>query len=183
MTETNKPEAIATGPFGVGGSEDVVVRSLMVPLNQVTLLLPATAVAEVAVISDPSRETDRQPWYLGTAMWRGLAVPLISYNVMLGLQEVPLDNTARVVVMNGITGNDDLPFYSILATGIPRLLQARKGTLDINTAAEPNALVASRLFVGEQECYLPDLDQVELTLIRVGGRVRSEQSLGVARAR
>lgn len=172
---TEKPVVIPGSTYGVGGVDDIVVRSLTIPLHSVALMLPATAVAEVAVTVNPNIETDRQPWYLGTVMWRGLNLPLISYNVILGKPEGELLQNSRITVINGIMNNEQLPFYCILAEGIPRLLQAQKSVMTINASAaddENDKFVASRVYVGEQEYYIPELENIEKLLISVGGKVR-----------
>ncbi|MEW8500302.1 MAG: chemotaxis protein CheW, partial [Candidatus Thiodiazotropha taylori] len=61
------------------------VRSVLIPLHERQILLPNATVAEVMGYQQPEYAGDELPeWFLGHLAWRGVMIPVVSYEGLLG---------------------------------------------------------------------------------------------------
>lgn len=166
MSETASTTA---APDAVTG---VTVRSLIVPLNGTLLVVPNTAVAEVADFKTPQSIADAPAWLLGMMLWRGRSIPLVALEPLLGGVAGAGGVHARALVCNTLNSNPVLPFIAILAQGIPRLQELKPDLVEVvESETEEVTAVAARLRVAGREGVIPDLDVLERQLLQLGVRV------------
>lgn len=97
------------------------LHCVLIPMNNRQLLLPNVSIAEV-VDHDTHLSGDEGPdWLAGYLEWRGLTLPVISYE---GANEqeavIPVAGRGRIAVLNTIGPNHDrLPFLALVTRGIP----------------------------------------------------------------
>ncbi len=165
MSESSRSQDSATPDAAAG----VAVRCLIVPLSGATLILPNTAVAEVAEYRAPQPIGAAPGWLLGMMQWRGRSIPLLTFEQFVGLPAGAAGVHARAIVCNTLSGNVTLPFVALLAQGIPRLTGVKAEVLEPTDqdGAEQEAVAARVRFAGE-EALIPDLDAIERMLIRLG---------------
>ncbi|MDX1635495.1 MAG: chemotaxis protein CheW [Marinobacter sp.] len=141
---------------------------VMIPMIDRQLLLPNVSIAEVVdyVGSEPDR--DAPEYILGRLNWRGLDLPVISYDAANGGRAViPQGNRGRIIVLNTIGQHHaELPFMAIVTQGIPsqarltedqiRPLEAEVGPADLmvvdvdgHTAHIPNLEYLESLALGK----------------------------------
>mgnify|MGYP000113777553 CR=1 FL=1 len=60
------------------------VRSLWIPLRQVSMLLPHAVVAEIGNYRVPDGRGDAPDWMLGDINWRGTTIPVVSLESLCG---------------------------------------------------------------------------------------------------
>lgn len=141
---------------------DSKVRSQLIPLAGMSLLLPNTCIAEVIAHKEPQPVDGAPEWLLGFIDWRGVRVPVISFEAVGGGERAQTDRRSRIVVLNGIGGDDDLPFFALVAQGIPRLMQLDATT--ISTAPQPESshpMALQHTLVQEMVAIIPDQDKLE----------------------
>jgi chemosensory pili system protein ChpC len=144
-----------------------VVRSFVVPLAGIHLLVPNIAVAEVVAYREPMPMPNAAPWMAGMVQWRGLQIPLLTFEVFAGLASAPPAQARRLVIFNTLRGNAKLPFIAVASQGIPRSVRVSQGSVQqAAPAAEPG--LACRLGVGEVSLAIPDIDAMEDALAQGG---------------
>lgn len=145
----------------------IVVRSQLIPLENQRLVLPNTAIAEVIGYSQPQRNNKDPDWFLGFVQWRGLSIPVISFEVMTGSVAVTMTKRARIIVLNGVSGDNSLPFYGFAAQGIPRLMSMDSSNLhDSIDQGDNNQYIARRVIIDGQAALIPDQKEIEKQLSR-----------------
>lgn len=146
-------------------TQTVSVPSLLMPLQGITLVLPNAAVAEIVDYRQPEPVKDMPTWMLGLIPWRGLRVPLIAYESVLG-EDVPNPNgRLRIAIMNTLNANADLPFFGLVLGGIPSLMHADDATVTRgNEAPNGGPAVLARVDVQGESAIIPDLDGLEKML-------------------
>lgn len=142
------------------------VRTLIIPLQGCNLLLPNVAVAEVVPYMQPHEIDDAPEWLLGTISWRGLNIPLISYDRMQGLDVRNGLVQARIAVINRIRPDSGLSFYAVVMAGIPQLKRVSGDTLQ-EMSVEGGAGDPGTVQVGDIAAVIPDLDALELAVAQV----------------
>lgn len=165
----------AGGLFGSrpeeGEQQDIVVRSLLIPVSGTYLLLPNAAVAEVTHYGEVVPIGGAPGWLLGIASWRGRDLPLVSFEVLARLPAAESPKDRRLVVCNTLNGNPELPFIGLAAGGIPRLLQVNGAALERSDSGEqPGERMYVPVSLKGEAAVIPDLDVLENLVTQVIGR-------------
>lgn len=143
------------------------IRCLVVPLGDASLLVPGALIAEVTAYEPPAAVQDAPGWVLGLMPWRGLRVPLVSADELLGTRQGA--TVDRVVVFNTLGGSTALPFLAVPTAGIPRLLRVEpQQAAAAESGPDSGVLVLRRVKIGEAEYIIPDFDVLEQMLLRLG---------------
>ena len=152
---------------------DSVVRTQLVPLSDMQMVLPNTCIAEVIPYQPPEPVENSPDWLLGMINWRGVTIPVISFEAVNGLDfhDDPKEN--RIAVLNGISGNAELPFYGLVVQGIPRLLTLDRSS--ISAVSKPDTKLPMSLEqtqIGDESAVIPDQDKIEKMLKKQGIKVK-----------
>ncbi|HEX4974842.1 MAG TPA: chemotaxis protein CheW [Pseudomonadales bacterium] len=132
---------------------------LMIPMQSVSLLLPNEAVAEVVRGIRPEKLPDMPEWYLGQAEWRGLKIPVLSYEQLADGSPTRATQSSCLIVINSLKENRKQPFYALLSAQHPRLLRLNKKDLvdgEASTGINKYAVVANG-----NAAIVPDLELLE----------------------
>ena len=135
---------------------------VMIPMNGRQLLLPNVSIAEVVDYASTDAGTNTPEWLVGYLNWRGLNLPVISYDAANGATlTIPGDNRGRIVVLNTI-GDEHrkIPFMAMVTQGIPsqaRLDERQLRKLDGETGPADLMLVD----VEGEAAWIPNLEYLE----------------------
>jgi len=146
------------------------VASQVLSLKGERVILPNTVVAEIIpyVTADPLSENlkkDAPEWLLGMIAWRGVSVPLLSMETMLGSQYEQPDKRSSIAIINASKNMAGAPFFAIVTQGIPRLLQVSSDTLGlIEESGDSNKAAACHVVLDGDVAVIPDMDVVEVML-------------------
>ena len=138
-----------------------VIASLYLPVSHQQLLLPNVSVAEVVGYQQPIKTMDSPEHFLGIVRWRGIDVPVISYEFANGQKPVKKTNNARIAVINSIGENHNkLPFFAIVTQGIPRLVKVSNELIKKSKKKKGNADTVIVKVDGE-EAVIPNIAYLE----------------------
>ena len=126
------------------------------------LLLPNVTIAEVVDYASSDAGANTPEWLVGHLNWRGLELPVISYDAANGAAlTIPGDNRGRIVVLNTIGDrHQQVPFMALVTQGIPsqaRLTDEQIRTLDGETG--PADLM--QVEVEGDTAWIPNLEYLE----------------------
>lgn len=147
--------------------ESEIIASLYLPISEGKLVLPNVAVAEVIEYSSPKPKEGFPHYYLGDISWRGIDVPLLSFEEVNGGTRPPKNTGVRIAVLNNIgTDSKRLPFVAILTQGLPRLVKVSE---DIIQQAANSEFPAehSRIRIDGEDAVIPNLDYLESLAINL----------------
>jgi len=140
------------------------LRCLSLPMLDANLVVPGSVVSEVVpYVSHTPVKLDTN-WMLGRFLWRGLALPLISFEVAAGLTDRPSIGR-RIAIFNAVGGNPALPFYAVFIQAVPRLLQIGDRSLDEQEKTAESPLLRNQLNLEGNQAYIPDLDKLEALVL------------------
>ena len=149
---------------------DLSVRCLTLELHGLMLLLPNTLVAEVTETIEVTPAGSSSPdWLRGFISWRGRNLPLVSFEHLLGMETVAHHDESRMVVLNTLNNNPQIPFIAMEIQGLPRLSSLKHGMLEYdenNKLDEP--VVLSGLRIEGESLIVPDIDAIERMLENLG---------------
>jgi chemosensory pili system protein ChpC len=138
------------------------LHSLEVPLDGITLIVPSAAVAEVINPLTLTPVPFGQPWLKGVFGWRTLAVPVISFEALVGMPEPASTAAGKIVIFYPLRGRADWEFYGMFATAEPRP-QALSQNEPVASDSELPKLpcIAAGLKVGGKLMLIPDIDEIK----------------------
>lgn len=146
------------------------VASQVIPLAGEKIILPNTAVAEIIDYSNPEdlpeNIKDSAPgWLQGMITWRGISVPLVSLEVMMGGLKTETNSRSRITVVNARTDTSGNPFFAFITQGIPTLLRADNSRMNVIDAADQESVgVACHVALEGEAAVIPDVEQIEKML-------------------
>lgn len=148
-----------------------IVRSQIIPLKGMSLVLPNTCIAEVINYSAPMPVEKAPDWFLGNLLWRGITIPVVSFEAANDVPSAEITKSTRIAVLNGVSGKDRLSFYGVVVQGIPRLAALEQTDIQEKVNAEsvlPCAL--SQTEIADQDAVIPDQVKIENMLEKAGAQ-------------
>lgn len=147
------------------------VASQIIPIADEKLVFPNTVVAEIVSHAPVETVSDAPPWMLGMIAWRGLSIPLVSIEGILGNAVKVPDMLNRIAILNAVTPNSPLPFYAFIAHGLPQLARLTASNVSrFDDTGDEHPLVAAHVLINNDVAMVLDLDAVE-TKMREGLRL------------
>ncbi|MCU7797571.1 MAG: chemotaxis protein CheW [Candidatus Thiodiazotropha sp. (ex Myrtea spinifera)] len=145
------------------------VRSVLIPLADRQLLLPNAVVAEVMGYQPPEPVEEGSEWYLGNMAWRGVLIPVISFEAMLGGEGVAPGHRGRIAIMNALNGNPRLSHFGMVVQAIPSLVRVSIDNVmpKPEASAEEDPLIRQAVELDLSPAYIPSLDEIERRLSEV----------------
>ena len=97
------------------------------------------------------------------------------------LNEIPdIHRRSRVIVLNALNGSDTLPFYAILAQGIPRLMHLDSSNiLDAPNAETEQPFVLREVLVEGHPAVIPNQKVLEAAMSELGLSISHEHAHAV----
>ena len=138
------------------------IRSLVLPLSDSMLVVPASAVEEVLFAEAVDTPPPGCPvWLIGEVQMRQHTVPLVCFEALVGEALPEIAKTEHAVVLKNLDADGEPTFYAIRLQRAPRVEELDTATLQLaDDGASDNPFVACRVIVDGQEGGLPALDQL-----------------------
>ena len=142
--------------------------SLLIPLDEDRLIVPRACVAEVVRFTAPEHEAGAHEWMIGSINWNGRALPVVSFEGVLGKDMPPLTGRTRVVVFYANTGQLKTGHFGVLTQGFPQLVRVNEDVLQLHTTDgwPKDAPVLCRVKMINEFPLIPDLERLEAMLAR-----------------
>ena len=138
------------------------VPCLLIPMANSQLLLPTVTIAEMIPYQSPQKKADPEmpQWFLGYLPWRGLTVPMLSFERITGQDSPEIDGSSQISVFNNTGVSAQLPFLAIPTTGIPHLSRITPERI-IKTDIEPKPYEIMCVSIADEEAIIPDVSALE----------------------
>ncbi len=148
---------------------ELTIRSFTLPLNNMTLLVPSTVIAEVLDYREVEPTGHMPDWLLGMLSWRGRNVPVVCFEKMLGQEQPERKSGTRYVVCNTLNGSTRIPFIAMQIEGMPHLRMVTNEMLTVDSDSVGNdPVVEAYLLLQGGKVILPNMDVMEKMLENLG---------------
>lgn len=143
--------------------------TFVISIQKQGVLLPESSVAEIIPYEPLQRLEESPDWFLGLLNWRGLQVPVVSFE-MLSVERASFSlvsvSSASLVIIRGLVNQEDLPYHAIVAQTSPRLVELSEEMLSETELPVAKTEVAKAGF--EDGIFsVPDLDYLEQEIRKV----------------
>jgi chemosensory pili system protein ChpC len=143
--------------------------TFVVPLQKSNILVPNATVAEIIPYEPLQRVQDTADWFLGFLAWRGVQVPVVSFE-MLTVERASFSllsvSSASLVVIRSPRITGDVQYIALVSQALPRLARINPTELiESGEKVELTELMKVR-YAGEIVA-IPNLEYVESEVCRV----------------
>ncbi|OZG75155.1 chemotaxis protein CheW [Hahella sp. CCB-MM4] len=139
------------------------ISCLLIPVKDRQLLLPNASVAEIVDFQQPEKTTGSPEWFLGYIRWRGIRLPVISYDAANDQGAAPAPSQqARIAVTNTIgEHHGNLPFIAFVTEGLPRLMKVTKEEITERDEVALSFADQAAVRISGEEAFIPKLEKLE----------------------
>jgi chemosensory pili system protein ChpC len=142
-----------------------VLGSVLIPLHNKSLLLPNVSMAELIAFRKPLPSEKTPDWHLGSLSWRGVSIPVISFEALNGGAVNPDFSQARIAVFNNVGVSEKLPFFGVVTQGIPRSIKLVNADIG-KDATKPGPAEAAVVTVKGEVACIPNIDFIESAIVK-----------------
>lgn len=96
------------------------IHTLIIPLADVSLLVPSALVAEVVHFSDLASIPCSENWVMGVLSWRARPVTVISFDTLLDVDRRPPSQQSKIVIFYPLSKRKAWDFFGVVASGEPQ---------------------------------------------------------------
>jgi chemosensory pili system protein ChpC len=138
------------------------IHALALPTRAGTLLVPSATIAEVVNISTLSPLPFAPPWVIGTIGWRSLAVPVVSFEAIMGGTPALPVAASKAVVFYPLNGRSQWEFFAVLSASEPRPQTVDSSAIALAPSELPSSpYIAAGLKFDDQPMWIPSLDELK----------------------
>lgn len=140
------------------------IHTLMVPMHQLSLLVPSALVAEV-VNPAPLAPLPLAPtWLKGILNWRSRPVPVISFEELLNGEAGTPTARAKIVIFYPLPGRRPYEFFGVQSLAEPQPRTFHDAQQLQNRVEHRSPLVAAAMQIDSTVTLIPDLQGLSATL-------------------
>lgn len=147
--------------------ESNTVSSLLVPVQNKSLLVPNVVIAEVVPLGQIESAEGTPPWCIGFTFWRGERIPVISFEIANSQVHGRDSDNARLAVMNATSGKSAFSFFAVLVQGIPRMIKLTENEVREDKQSSTGDAEQMAVITQLGKAVIPNLDYLESLLSRL----------------
>jgi chemosensory pili system protein ChpC len=140
-------------------NDQAIIRAILAPLAEGSILVPNNVVAEVIEFTTPVPYEHGPSWLLGEMEWKGWQVPIISFAALSGARERDtVSSASRILIIKTLTEEVSLYYVGILIKGLPKLKKLPPGSLQTLSEGDDAPVIFCRVTLEDQTAMIPELD-------------------------
>lgn len=148
-------------------SDQNIIASLLVPIQNKSLLVPNVVIAEM-VSSQPLEAVEDSPsWFQGFLYWRGEQVPVLSFEIANSQVHSRNSDNSRIAVFNAVSGQSNYRFFAVLVQGIPRMIKLTDSEIREDKQAVMGQAEQMAVITQLGKAIIPDLNYLESLVSRI----------------
>ncbi|MGK0440855.1 MAG: chemosensory pili system protein ChpC [Pseudohongiellaceae bacterium] len=143
------------------------LATLLIPMNGKQWVIPNVTVAEIIPYREPEVvESDNPTWFLGNIEWRGINVPIISFEAINEEPFISQSSNRRIAVLNALNNEAKLPFCGVIAESVPRLMRIQPNEI-INEDVVPGPAELGHVLVNGEQAVIPNVDFIQQQMLSI----------------
>ena len=147
-----------------------LIKSIILTLKNKLVVVPNAAVAEIISVQDV-RETENSPkWMLGKTLWRGVELPVVSYEAADGEEAQAVNLNTQIAVMYSASDDEEMkyPYIGLAMHGVPHVSTFSRDQIKTDENAEnDHPMVAQKVRINGAAAGILDIPAIEKMLQQV----------------
>jgi chemosensory pili system protein ChpC len=138
------------------------IKSIILTLKNELVVVPNASVAEIISVQDV-REVENSPrWMLGKARWRGVEVPVVSYEAAGGDDVQAVNINTQVAVMYSVSEDSEHAYIGLAMHGVPHVSTFSRDQIrtDENVSSD-HPMVAQKVRINGAAAGILDLFAID----------------------
>jgi chemosensory pili system protein ChpC len=151
-------------------TDDQMLKCIILTTRNELVIVPNAAVAEIVPVQDVKNDANTPGWYLGKAHWRGVDLPLISFEAAGGYtaHSVRINTQVAVLYTIGQDADKKHPYVGLVISGVPHVSRFTREQLKPNAeVVNKNPMVAQKVRVNGAAANILDFSNIEAMLDEV----------------
>jgi len=142
------------------------IKSIILTLKNELVVVPNSAVAEIISVQDV-REVENSPqWMLGKARWRGVELPVVSYEAAGGDNAQAVNINTQVAVMYSVSEDggyeNRYPYIGLAMHGVPHVSTFARDQIKLDEmAVADHPMVAQKVRINGASAGILDIHAIE----------------------
>lgn len=142
-----------------------VIKCVILTLRSENVMIPNAAIAEIISARDTSHVENTPDWYVGKMPWRGVDVPLVSFEAAVGHEAKGLNLNTQIAVLYAVSKDAKYPYVGLVVSGVPHVSSFSKNQIitdpDSLLEAESHPMVAQKTRINGAAVSILDIDAIE----------------------
>ena len=141
-----------------------LIKSIILTLKNELVVVPNASVAEIISVQGVREVDDSPRWMLGKARWRGVEVPVVSYEAAGGDDAEAVSLNTQVAVMYSASEDEDkpYPYIGLAMHGVPHVSTFSREQIRIDEqASSDHPMVAQKVRLNGAGAGILDIDAIE----------------------
>lgn len=142
------------------------IKSIILTLKNELVVVPNAAVAEIISVQDVREIEDSPQWMLGKARWRGVELPVVSYEAAGGDNAQAVNINTQVAVMYSVSDEIDndkkYPYIGLAMHGVPHVSTFSRDQIKTDEhAVVDHPMVAQKVRINGAAAGILDIYAIE----------------------
>jgi len=145
-------------------ADDKALKCIILTLRKENVLVPSSMVAEIVSVENIEEIADSPDWLIGKFKWRGEDLPILSFEVADGEEELSVIRSTQVAVLHVLNDDSglDSPYIGLKVSGVPHVNRFTQDQIVINEGKNTDhPMIAQRVKVNGVSMSILDIDAME----------------------
>lgn len=135
------------------------LRCMLMMSNKKMLVVPYTAVAEVIGFELPTPFVKSPEWLIGQINWRGISIPVVSFDKVEGASHKDYTQSLHVAIFNRLS-DTNLDFIGLVVQGVPAMHRLRAKEIELVTQTK-DSFLSMEVLINQQQGFIPNIEWIE----------------------
>ena len=137
------------------------IKCVLLTLQSENVIVPNAAIAEIVPSRDVAEIENAPEWLLGKMNWRGVDVPLVSFEVAGGF-EGKVSTSTQIAVLYSMQKDSAYPYIGVAISGVPHVSVFNRDQIKPDEyAADNHPMVAQKIRVNGAAASILDIEAME----------------------
>lgn len=146
-----------------------VIKCIILTLRSENVMVPNAAIAEIISAKDATRMENVPDWYLGKMAWRGVDVPLVSFEAAGGDKARSVNLNTQVAVLYAVNKDAVYPYIGLVISGVPHVTRFSREQIIVDPESllevHSHPMVAQKTRINGAAVSILDIDAIESMVI------------------
>ncbi len=143
-------------------ADDSEIKCVFLTLRKVNVLLPNALVADIISVKEVKESENTPEWFLGNMSWRGVDVPLLSFEAAGGMGAAKVNLNTQAVVLYAVGNKGEVsenPYMGLVMSGVPHVSNFSRDQIKTdNEASAEHPMVAQKVRINGAGISILDVD-------------------------
>ena len=151
-------------------SDTQSLKCVILTLRSENVMVPNASIAEIISAKDTFQVENAPDWYVGKMTWRGVDVPLVSFEAAAGVEFKNVNLNTQVAVIYAVTKDAQHPYVGLVISGVPHVSSFTKDQIITDPESlleeETHPMIAQKTRINGAAVSILDIGAIEKMVIK-----------------